>query len=350
MPDAPQSQRLLLLDAATLYFRAFYAIPSSVTAPDGTPSGAVRGFLDMTATLVDRFRPAAVVACWDDDWRPAWRVARIGSYKAHRVASEGPAAGGASQEEVPEHLPAQVDGIVELLAALGVPRTGAPACEADDVAGVLATRPGASRTGGAVGVDVVSGDRDLLQLVDDDAHGGAGVRVVWIGKGVGGAEVVDGAALAERYALPAHRPGDAYADLAVLRGDPSDGLPGVAGIGEKTAAGLLRRHGDLAGILRAALDGAASADPLTPSQRTRLAEAADYLDVAPRVVRVLRDGEVVEPFGDDERGARADDVPHLEPDALVTAPGRVDEAAVAALAERWGARSPAERLVAALTR
>lgn len=347
MPDAPQSQRLLLLDAATLYFRAFYGIPSSVTAPDGTPSGAVRGFLDMTATLVDRFRPAAVVACWDDDWRPAWRVARIGSYKAHRVASEGPAAGGAHQEEVPEHLPAQVDGIVELLAALGVPRTGAPACEADDVAGVLATRPGASRTGGTVGVDVVSGDRDLLQLVDDDAHGGAGVRVVWIGKGVGGAEVVDGAALAERYALPAQRPGDAYADLAVLRGDPSDGLPGVAGIGEKTAAGLLRRHGDLAGVLQAALDGAASPDPLTPSQRRRLAEAADYLDVAPRVVRVLRDGEVVEPFGGDERGARAEDVPRLD---LSPASGRVDEAAVAALAERWGARSPAERLVAALTR
>ncbi|MGQ7296797.1 5'-3' exonuclease [Quadrisphaera sp. KR29] len=323
----------MLLDAATVYFRAFYAIPSSVTAPDGTPSGAVRGFLDMTAALVDRFRPAAVVACWDQDWRPAWRVARITSYKAHRVAGTGAGAG----EEVPEHLPAQADAIAELLEALGLPRLGAPACEADDVAGVLATRPG--RTG----VDVVSGDRDLLQLVDDGARGGAGVRVVWIGKGVGSAEVVDAAALAERYGLPDDdraRPGDAYADLAVLRGDPSDGLPGVAGIGEKTAASLLRRHGDLLGVLQAALDGDAS---VTPAQRRRLAEAAGYLDVAPRVVRVLRHGEVVEPFGDDARGADAADVP--EP-----APGRPDEAAVAAVAERWGVRSPAERLLAALTR
>lgn len=347
MPDPSTSQqagqRVLLLDAATLYFRAFYAIPSSVTAPDGTPSGAVRGFLDMTATLVERFRPASVVACWDDDWRPAWRVARISSYKAHRVAAQGPSAGGPSSEEVPEHLPAQADAIADLLAALGVSRVGAPACEADDVAGVLATRPRPSGTGGATGVDVVSGDRDLLQLVDDRAHGGAGVRVVWIGKGVGKAEVLDGAALAERYELPARDPGGAYADLAVLRGDPSDGLPGVAGIGEKTAASLLRRHGDLLGVLEAALAGDSSASGITPSQRRRLAEAADYLDVAPRVVRVLRHGEVVEPFGDDAAGVDAASVPEPEP-------GRLDEAAVASLAERWGARSPAERLVAALTR
>nr|WP_218974232.1 5'-3' exonuclease [Streptomyces sp. NP160] len=328
----------MLLDAATLYFRAFYAIPSSVTAPDGTPSGAVRGFLDMTAALVDRFRPRAVVACWDDDWRPAWRVARIGSYKAHRVATDG---SGASGEEVPEHLPAQADAIAGLLAALGVPRVGAPACEADDVAGVLATRTGSTAVRG---VDVVSGDRDLLQLVDDHAHGGAGVRVVWIGKGVGNAEVVDGAALAERYDLPPQHPGDAYADLAVLRGDPSDGLPGVAGIGEKTAATLLRRHGDLLGVLQAALDGDSS---VTPAQRRRLAEAADYLDVAPRVVRVLRDGEAVEPFGDDTAGVDAADVPTPDLDSTSS---RLDEAAVTALAERWGARSPAERLVAALTR
>jgi 5'-3' exonuclease len=333
--------RVLLLDAATLYFRAFYAIPSSVTAPDGTPSGAVRGFLDMVTTLVERFDPAQVVACWDDDWRPAWRVARIPSYKAHRVADQG--AGGG--EEVPEHLPAQVDAIVELLAALGVPRVGAPACEADDVAGVLATRPGSTGKGAGVeaGVDVVSGDRDLLQLVDDAAHGGAGTRVVWIGRGVAKAEVVDGAALAERYDLPTGpgaSPGDAYADLAVLRGDPSDGLPGVAGIGEKTAAALLRRHGDLLGILEAAAGGDAS---VTPAQRRRLAEAADYLDVAPRVVRVLRHGELVEPCGEDPEGVTAASVGEPEP-------GRVDEAALTAVAERWGARSPAERLLAALSR
>lgn len=344
-PTAGSTGRLMLLDAATLYFRAFYAIPSSVTAPDGSPSGAVRGFLDMVTTLVERFEPAQVVACWDDDWRPAWRVARIPSYKAHRVGEDG--AGGG--EEVPEHLPRQVDAIVELLAALGVPRVGAPACEADDVAGVLATRPGALA---ASGVDVVSGDRDLLQLVDDAAHGGAGTRVVWIGRGVAKAEVVDGAALAERYDLPTGpgtSPGDAYADLAVLRGDPSDGLPGVAGIGEKTAATLLRRHGDLLGILEAAASGGGGGGggggeaSVTPAQRRRLAEAADYLDVAPRVVRVLRHGEVVEPFGDDGEGVDAASV--AEPRR-----GRVDETALATAAGRWGARSPAERLLEVLSK
>ncbi|MFZ5869698.1 MAG: 5'-3' exonuclease [Actinomycetota bacterium] len=300
----------MLLDAASLYFRAFFGVPSSITAPDGTPVNAVRGFLDMVATLVGRHRPSHLVACWDDDWRPRWRVEAIPSYKAHRVAREVP--GGPDLEEVPDALTPQVPVIVEALAALGIARVGASGCEADDVIGTLATR---AATRGAT-VDVVTGDRDLFQLVDD----AAGIRVLYTGRGVRDVEVVDEARLRERYGI-AH--GDAYADLAVLRGDPSDGLPGVPGIGEKTATALLARYGDLAGVL-AALD---AVDPgLTKAQRARLDAAREYLAAAPAVVRVLRDADLPEVDG--------------------AVPGQpADPAALVELAERWGIGSSLARVV-----
>ncbi|UER55807.1 5'-3' exonuclease [Kineosporiaceae bacterium SCSIO 59966] len=301
----------MLLDSASLYFRAFFGVPQSLTAPDGTPVNAVRGFLDMVATLLQRGRPAGVVACWDDDWRPQWRVDALPSYKAHRVAGDG----AAGAEEVPPALAAQVPVIAEALAALGIARVGAPGCEADDVIGTLVTRAVAAGRR----VDVVTGDRDLFQLVDD----AAGVRVLYTGRGVRNLEVVDQARLRERYGVP---DGDRYADLAVLRGDPSDGLPGVAGIGEKTAAALLNRFGDLAGVLRAVETG----DPaLTRAQRTRLAAARDYLAAAPAVVRVLRDADL--PDHDDRLPQRPAD-----PDALVR------------LAQRWGVGSSLARVVDAL--
>ena len=314
MPHDDGPRDLVLLDAATLYFRAFHALPSSITAPDGTPVGAVRGFCDMVAVLVERLRPGQLVACWDDDWRPAWRTDLLPGYKAHRVSGDG-------GEEVPEALPRQVEVVVELLAALGVPRVGAPGCEADDVAGVLAARAAAAGTG----VVVVSGDRDLFQLADD----AAGVRVLYIGRGVRDAQVVDGAWLAAEYGLDAARAGRAYVDLAVLRGDPSDGLPGVPGIGAKTAATLLGRFGDLAGLRAAAASGAPG---LSPAQRQRLLDAADYLDVTPRVVTVLREA----------------DLPPLPPPPPGGLASAVDPGAVAALASRWGVGSSVERLVAAM--
>ena len=314
MPHDDGPRDLVLLDAATLYFRAFHALPSSITAPDGTPVGAVRGFCDMVAVLVERLRPGQLVACWDDDWRPAWRTDLLPGYKAHRVSADG-------GEEVPEALPRQVEVVVQLLAALGVPRVGAPGCEADDVAGVLATRAAAAGTG----VVVVSGDRDLFQLADD----AAGVRVVYTGRGVRDAQVVDGAWLAAEYGIDAARAGEAYVELAVLRGDPSDGLPGVPGIGTKTAATLLGRFGDLAGLRAAAASGAPG---LSPGQRRRLLDAADYLDVAPRVVTVLREA----------------DLPPLPPPPPGGLASAVDVGAAAALASRWGVGSSVERLVAAM--
>lgn len=308
---------LLLLDTASLYFRAFYGVPDSVRSPDGTPVNAVRGLLDMIARLVVDHRPARLVACWDDDWRPAFRVDAIGSYKAHRVATEVPGTTGI--EDVPEALAAQVPLIVEVLAALGIARVGVPGYEADDVIGTLVAREVARPAGERSPVDVVTGDRDLFQLVDDDVP----VRVLYPVKGVKDLEVVDVDRLRERYAVAS---GAAYADMAVLRGDPSDGLPGVPGIGEKTAAALVGRYGSLDGVLAARDAG----DPgLTATQRRRLEEAADYLRVAPLVVRVAPDA----PVGDVD-----DALPQVvaDPETLV------------ALAERWGLASSVRRVVDAL--
>ncbi|MBE1877959.1 5'-3' exonuclease [Myceligenerans pegani] len=310
---------LMLLDTASLYFRAFFGVPDSLRSPQGEPVNAIRGLLDTVAWLITEHRPDRVVACWDDDWRPAFRVDAIASYKAHRVADEA-----AGTEVVPEGLAPQIPVIVEVLAAFGIARVGIPGHEADDVIGTLTERevrrsgtaPGAPSSG----VDIVTGDRDLFQLVDDSA----GVRVLYPARGVRDPDVVDQAALAARYGVPT---GQAYADMATLRGDPSDGLPGVPGIGEKTAAKLLERYGDLAGILRARDDE--SDRGLTATQRKRLVEAADYLAVAPRVVRVARDAPL--PAFDD---------------ALPAAPA--DDDALEALAERWGIRSSVKRVRDAL--
>ncbi|MFD6419711.1 5'-3' exonuclease H3TH domain-containing protein [Streptomyces sp. NPDC060194] len=299
----------MLLDTASLYFRAYFGVPDSVKAPDGTPVNAVRGLLDFIARLVADHRPDDLVACWDDDWRPQWRVDLIPSYKAHRVAEES--AAGPDVEETPDTLSPQVPVIEDALRAIGIARIGADGYEADDVIGTLTARAGGP-------VDIVTGDRDLYQLVDDARR----VRVLYPLKGVGTLQVTDEAWLREKYGVV----GAGYADLALLRGDPSDGLPGVPGIGEKTAAKLLDAYGDLAGIRSAAADPVSK---LTPTQRRRIVEAAGYLDVAPKVVKV------------------ADDVPLPAFDAALPREP-VDPAALDALAEQWGLGGSLQRLLATL--
>ncbi|MGY1844524.1 5'-3' exonuclease [Modestobacter sp. SYSU DS0875] len=297
----------MLLDAASLYFRAFYGVPTSVTSPDGRPVNAVRGFLDMTARLVVAHRPQRLIACWDDDWRPAFRVAAVPSYKAHRVAPEG-------GEETPDELAPQVPVLVEVLGAAGLARVGAPGYEADDVIGTLAARARGP-------VDVVTGDRDLFQLVDD----ARGVRVLYTNRGITDLEFVDEAAVAAKYGIP----GRAYADFAVLRGDPSDGLPGVAGVGAKTAAALINEYGSLAGIRAAAARTVVPKAPLTAGVLKKLTAAADYLDAAPAVVAVVTSIDLPPVSGD-----------------LPSRPADPDTLAV--LAERHGLESSVRRLGAAL--
>jgi 5'-3' exonuclease len=242
----------------------------------------------------------------DADWRPQWRVELISSYKAHRVAD-----GTAGTEEVPDTLSPQVPVIEAVLDAVGIARVGVPGYEADDVIGTLAARaPGQ--------VAIVTGDRDLFQLVDD----ARGVRVLYPRKGVGDCDLIDEAAIEERYGVAARQ----YADFAALRGDPSDGLPGVKGIGEKTAAQLVTEYGDLAGVR------AAAADPfsrLTPARRRNIAAAAAYLDVAPKVVAVAKDVPL----------------PPFDPavPAAPAAPAELD-----ALASAWGLGGSLTRLLGTL--
>jgi 5'-3' exonuclease len=271
---AHSEEKLLLLDSASLYFRAFFGVPDERSDPKAPHNNAIRGFLDMVASLVSTYRPTHLVACWDNDWRPAFRVAAIPSYKAHRVAELG-GPEETDEEVVPDELAVQVPVIADALAAFGIARIGCDGYEADDVIGSLAE---ASR--GIRAVDVVTGDRDLFQLVDDAAP----IRVLYTARGgVRNADVVDEAYLAQKYSVHS---GDAYADMSILRGDSSDGLPGVAGIGEKTAAQLIHTYGDLVG-LRAAIDGGDRG--IRGALRSRLEAAASYLDVAPLVVRVARD-------------------------------------------------------------
>lgn len=299
----------MLLDTASLYYRAYFGVPDSVKAPDGTPVNAVRGLLDFIGRLVQDHRPDDLVACMDADWRPHWRVELIPSYKAHRVAEES--ASGPDLEETPDTLAPQVPIIEAALDAFGIARVGVAGYEADDVIGTLTTR--------ATGpVDIVTGDRDLYQLVDD----AKARRVLYPLKGVGSLQVTDEAWLREKYGVD----GRGYADLALLRGDPSDGLPGVPGVGEKTAAKLLDAYGDLAGII-AAIDDPKS--KLTPTQRKRLDESRPYLAVAPKVVQVASDVPL----------------PAFDP-ALPAVPAQPD--LVAALAHRWGLGGAVERLSSAL--
>ncbi|MEO8261488.1 MAG: 5'-3' exonuclease [Pseudolysinimonas sp.] len=300
------TDRRMLLDTAGVYFRAFYGVPDTVTAPNGMPVNAARGTLDAIARLVTEFEPAELVACWDDDWRPQWRVDLIPSYKTHRVAEV--VIVGPDVEVIPDPLEAQVPLIREVLTALGIPIAGAAEHEADDVIGTLAT------TG--THVDVVTGDRDLFQLVDDARD----VRVIYTGRGMSNLEVLTDDGLFAKYGV---RPTQ-YADFAAMRGDASDGLPGVAGIGEKGAAALLAQYGDLDGIIAAASDPASA---MTAGQRAKFAAAADYLKVAPQVVEVVRTLDLPE-----FRGTI----------------GGADVDAARALAEQWGLASSMERALAAL--
>lgn len=293
---------LMLIDAANLYFRAFYALPESITAPDGRPVNAIRGYLDMTAALIDKRRPTRHVACLDLDWRPAFRVKAVPSYKAHRIGKGG-------GEDVPAALQPQVPALLEVLAAVGLAVTGAAGFEADDVIATIAAREKDT-------VEVVSGDRDLLAVASDT------VTVLYTGKGIAKMAEMGPAEVRAKYGVPAAR----YADFAILRGDPSDGLPGVPGVGEKTAAALVSRFGSVEDIVAAA---EAKADGFPSGAAGKVLAARDYLLVAPDAVRGRTDAGV----------------PELD-DALPSEPA--DAERLVELSEQLGIEAPLNRLLNAL--
>lgn len=259
----PPGGLTLLVDTSSLLYRAYFSTPGSVTAPDGRPVNAVHGFFGMLARLVADHDPDRLACATDEDWRPAWRVEQLPAYKAKRVDP------GEAQAAADAEVARQSPLCSELLQGLGVAVVGHPGYEAEDVIGTLSER---ERAHGPVAI--VSGDRDLFQLVRDPD-----VVVLYPKRGVTELVRVDEAEVARRYRIP----GRAYADFAVLRGDPSDGLPGVKGIGETTAAALLTRHGSLERVVEAARE-----DP-GAGALSRVAAQLDYVERARRVVAIPKD-------------------------------------------------------------
>lgn len=266
---------LLLLDSASLWYRAFYGLPQSMVSPSGQPVNAIRGYLDSVARMAVTYQPDRIVACLDGDWRPSWRTDLIPEYKANRISeeSEEESDDGSMSEaaEELEILEAQVPVIMEVLDLIGIPLIGIDDYEADDVIATLSVRePGPTF--------IVTGDRDLFQLVDDKRK----VKVTYIAKGISQHELVDLKWIKNRYEIP----GDRYALFATFRGDPSDGLPGARGIGPKGAATIANSFATIEEVITAAAD---SNPILSGSLQKKILESADYLRKAEIVVNCVDD-------------------------------------------------------------
>ncbi len=255
---------LMLLDSASLWYRAYYGMPDTLLAPDGTPVNAIRGYIDMTARLISIYKPNRLVACLDGDWRPTWRVELFPEYKANRLEAEG------EEEEEPETLTPQIPILLNLLDLFGIPVVGVDDFEADDVMATYAeVEKGPIR--------IVTGDRDLFQMVDDKRD----IKVVYLAKGISQHDLVDVKYVSDRYQIP----GERYALFAMFRGDPSDGLPGVRGIGEKGAALIANNFANVDDVLAGAHGAHAS---LPPALAKKIIAGSDYLKIAPTVVQVAR--------------------------------------------------------------
>jgi 5'-3' exonuclease len=277
----------LLIDGPSLIFRAYYGTLARDGPRARAQGNAIGSALERLAALITQRRPGRVALAEDRAWRPGWRVELIDTYKAHRVA-----------EPVPPALAPQIPEVYELLGAIGIDVVGVDDHEAEDVIASLAALAAGT-------IEIASGDRDLFALVEDPR-----VRVLYPEKA--GLAVIDEAEVTRRYGVPGRR----YADFAILRGDPSDGLPGLKGVGSVSAAGLIRRHGDLDGVLR----------------ERRLSDAElNYVQRARRVVTPVADLPIALPAG------RRAEYP-------------VDEPALDVVAERCDVVEPSRRLVAAVSR
>ena len=255
---------LMLLDSASLWYRAYFGMPDTLFSPKGEPINAIRGFLDMSARLINIYKPNRLVACLEGDWRPSWRVDLFPGYKANRVDEEG-------EEEEPDTLSTQIPILLDLLEAFGIATFGVDDYEADDVIATLSKKENGP-------IRIVTGDRDLFQLVNEKKD----VKVVYLAKGLTNHDLVDTAWIANKYQIP----GDRYALFAMIRGDASDGLPGLKGIGEKGAALLANSYSDMGAVIKAAKNGDTQ---LKPALVKRILESEDYAAIAPTLVHCALD-------------------------------------------------------------
>ena len=295
----------MLLDSASLWYRAYYGMPDTLLSPTGMPVNAIRGYLDMTARLIGMYSPDRIVACIEGDWRPSWRVDIFPAYKANRLEEQS------DEEEEPETLTPQIPVLLDLLEAFGIPMLGVDDYEADDVMATFAVREKGP-------IRVVTGDRDLFQLVDDKRD----VKVVYLAKGISQHDLVDIKWVAEKYGIP----GDRYALFAMFRGDPSDGLPGVRGIGEKGAALIANNFATVEEALSAAH---AESEFLPKSLAKKIIDGTDYLKIAPTLVNCARDVAI--------------------PKMDITLPAKpADPSPIYAIKDEYGLGASVDRLISAL--
>ena len=255
---------LMLLDSASLWYRAYFGMPDTLVSPSGLQVNAIRGYLDMTSKLINLYKPNRIVACLEGDWRPSWRVELFPDYKMNRLDESG-------EEEEPDTLSPQIPILLDLLEALGFPMLGVDDYEADDLMATFAVnQPGPVR--------IVTGDRDLFQLVDDKRD----VKEVYLAKGIANHDLVDLKWIEQKYEIP----GDRYGLFAMIRGDASDGLPGIKGIGEKGAASIAKQFTNLHEVMKAAIN---DDERLTANIRKKLLESAEYARIAPKLVGCATD-------------------------------------------------------------
>ena len=255
---------LMLLDSASLWYRAYFGMPDTLLSPKGEPVNAIRGYLDMTSRLLVKYQPKRLVACLEGDWRPSWRVELFPDYKLNRLDEEG-------DEEEPDTLGPQIPILLDVLDALGISVLGVDDYEADDLIATFSTKQNGP-------IRIVTGDRDLFQLVDDKKD----IKVIYLAKGISNHDLVDLQWISKKYEIP----GDRYALFAMIRGDSSDGLPGIRGIGEKGAASIANQFESLEEVMAGAVTGD---ERLTPNLCKKLLASADYAAIAPKLVSCATD-------------------------------------------------------------
>ena len=255
---------LMLLDSASLWYRAYFGMPDTLLSPQGEPVNAIRGYLDMTSRLLVKYQPKRLVACLEGDWRPSWRVELFPDYKLNRLDEEG-------DEEEPDTLGPQIPILLDVLDALGIAVLGVDDYEADDLIATFSTKQKGP-------IRIVTGDRDLFQLVDDKRD----IKVIYLAKGISNHDLVDLQWISKKYEIP----GERYALFAMIRGDSSDGLPGIRGIGEKGAASIANQFESLEEVMAGAVTGD---ERLTPNLCKKLLASADYAAIAPKLVSCATD-------------------------------------------------------------
>ena len=260
---------LMLLDSASLWYRAYFGLPDTLVSPQGIPVNAIRGYLDMASRLIVKYQPNRLVACLEGDWRPSWRVDLFPEYKLNRVDDSG-------EEDEPDTLSPQIPILLDVLDALGIPLLGVDDYEADDLMATFSVKQNGP-------IRIVTGDRDLFQLVDDKRD----VKVVYLAKGISNHDLVDLEWIQNKYQIP----GDRYALFAMIRGDSSDGLPGIRGIGEKGAASIANIFSSLPEVVLATKE---DDQRLTANIKKKILEGLDYAEIAPKLVGCALDVPIPE--------------------------------------------------------